>query len=214
MESLTENNPSLIKQIHQYFNTGPQVILLPVLQWDLAEKPDFNEEGFYLEYDHIQTAHPELRDRMFYGLNKIAFFINAGVSDEESYFINCENFENLIDNVYNGKLKISFLILFASCNLYSATTEDVIDIDDLDYEWQLAEASAKLEDHVKSFQLYKIGLNDDLSTKVCPEANIELYQCIESTTNDNIRIFYEDCLNYINEIFQKGADDLKQLLGI
>ena len=214
MESLTENNPSLIKQIHQYFNTGPQVILLPVLQWDLAEKPDFNEEGFYLNYDHIQTAHPELRDRMLYGLNKIAFFINAGVSEEESYFINCENFENLIDNVYNGKLKISFLILFASYNLYSATTEDVIDIGDLDYEWQLAEASAKLENYVKSFQLYKIGLNDDLATKVCPEANIELYQCIESTTNDNIRIFYEECLNYINEIFQKGADDLKQLLGI
>ena len=111
-------------------------------------------------------------------------------------------------------MKISFLILFASYNLYSATTEDVIDIGDLDYEWQLAEASAKLEDYVKSFQLYKIGLNDDLSTKVCPEANIELYQCIESTTNDNIRIFYEECLNYINEIFQKGADDLKEFLGI
>ena len=71
--------------------------------------PDFNEEGFFLDYEHIQTAHPPLRDRMLYGLNKIAFFINAGVSEEESYFIKCENFENLIGNVYNGKLNIQYV---------------------------------------------------------------------------------------------------------
>ena len=111
LESLIENNPSLIKQIHQYFNTGPQVILLPVLQWNYEQMPDFNEDGFYLDYDHIEAAHPPLRDRMLYGLNKIAFSINSGVSDEESYFINCENFENLVENIYNGKLKVLFLIV-------------------------------------------------------------------------------------------------------
>ena len=83
---------------------GPQVILLPNLQWDYAQMPNFNEEGFYLDYDHIQAAHPPLRDRMLYGLNKIAFSINAGVSEEESYFITCQNFENLIENVYKSKL--------------------------------------------------------------------------------------------------------------
>ena len=108
METLIENNPSLIKQIDQYFNTGPKVVLLPNLQWDYAQIPDFNAEGFYLDYDHIQSAHPPLRDRMLYGLNKIAFFINAGVSHEESYFINCENFENLIENVYSGEFNILF----------------------------------------------------------------------------------------------------------
>ena len=98
-----ENNPSLINKIHQYFNADPQVILLPNLQWNYENMPDFNEEGFYLNYDHIKTAHPPLRDRMLYGLRKISFFINAGVSEEESYFINCEGFENLIKNVYKGK---------------------------------------------------------------------------------------------------------------
>ena len=109
-----------------------------------------------------------------------------------------------------------YVVMFylACCNWHLATTEDVIDIGDLDYEWQLSEASAKLEDYVKSFKLYKIGLNDDVLAKVCPEANIELYQCMESTTDDNVQDFYEECLNYINEIFQKGADDLKELLGI
>ena len=98
-------------------------------------------------------------------------------------------------------------------SLSSATTEDVIDIGDLDYEWQLSEGSVKLEEYVKSFKLYKIGLNDDVKAKVCPEANLELYQCIESTTSDNVQAFYQDCLDYINEIFPRGADDLKQQLG-
>ena len=113
MESLMNNNPSLISQIHKYFTTGPQVVLLPVLQWDYAQTPNFNEEGFFLDYEHIQTAHPPLRDRMLYGLNKIAFYINAGVSEEESYFIKCENFENLIENVYNGKLN-TLKVLFSN----------------------------------------------------------------------------------------------------
>ena len=36
---------------------------------------------------------------------------------------------------------------------------------------------------------------------------------MESTTNDNVKSFYQDCLDYIDEIFEKGADDLKQILG-
>ena len=97
--------------------------------------------------------------------------------------------------------------------MFLATTEDVIDIGVLDYEWQLTQASEKLEDYVETFKLYKIGLNDDVSSNVCPEANIELYECIKATTDDNVQAFYEDCLKYIDEIFQKGHLDLKSLLG-
>ena len=104
MDSLIQENPSLIKQINQYFTAGPHVILLPTLQWDFELIPDFNENGFYLNYAHIRNAHPNLRDRMLYGLNKIAYFINMGVSKEEAYFINCANFEKLIEDVYNCKL--------------------------------------------------------------------------------------------------------------
>ena len=89
----------------------------------------------------------------------------------------------------------------------------MIDIGDLDYEWQLSDASERLENFVKSFDLYKIGLNDNVSTKTCSEANVELYQCIESTTNANVQVFYEQCLDYINEIFGKGMQDLKKMLG-
>lgn len=98
--------------------------------------------------------------------------------------------------------------------LLIATTEDVIDVGDLDYEWQLSEASKKLEEYVQSFQLDSIGLSDDVSTNVCPEANMELYQCMESKTSDNVQIIYQKCLDYINEIFPKGAVDLKLILGI
>ena len=103
LKSLIDNNPSLIRKINEYFNNGPEVVLLPTLQWDFNEMPNFDDEGFFLDYSHIDTAHPPSRDRMWYGLNKIAYFINAGVSEEESYFINCGNFENLIENVYKCK---------------------------------------------------------------------------------------------------------------
>merc|ERR1712131_330358 len=92
------------------------------------------------------------------------------------------------------------------------TTEDVIDIGDLDYEWQLTDASGRLENFVKSFELYKIGLTEDLLTNVCSESNIELYECIESTTDQLVQAFYEECLEYIIEIFQKGRHDLQELL--
>ena len=100
-----------------------------------------------------------------------------------------------------------------SKHLHLATTEDVIDIGDLDYEWQLLEATEKLEDFVKFLKLYEIGLNDDVKSKVCPEANIELYECFESTTTDNLNVLYQECLDYIDEIFPKGANDLKKILG-
>ena len=83
-------------------------MLLPNLNWDFDLLPNFNEDGFYLNYDHILTAHPPLRDRMLYGLNRLAYLINSGVSNRESYFISCGNFENLLENVYNCKLQESF----------------------------------------------------------------------------------------------------------
>ena len=42
---------------------------------------------------------------------------------------------------------------------------------------------------------------------------MELYKCIESTTDYNVQDFYQECLDYINDIFPKGADELKQILG-
>ena len=45
LQKLQESNPSLIRLIDQYFTSGPEVILLPMLEWDYAVRPDFNEEG-------------------------------------------------------------------------------------------------------------------------------------------------------------------------
>lgn len=98
--------------------------MLPLLAWNYDDQPDFNEEGiilyialnnyivliyvlgFYLNYDHIMSAHPPLRDRMWYGLNRIAYFINSGVSTQDSYFIQCNNFEELLEKIYNGNVKL------------------------------------------------------------------------------------------------------------
>ena len=103
LNSLIYNNPSLIQQIDLYFNGDTNVVLLPRLEWNFELRPDFDADGFYLDYNHIMDSHPPLRDRMLYGLNKIAFHVTSGVSKSESYFINCENFEELLGNIYNGK---------------------------------------------------------------------------------------------------------------
>ena len=58
--------------------------------------------GFYLNYDHILLAHPPLRDRMLYGLGRLAQIMNDGVSKEDSYFMRCYNFEQLLEQMYQG----------------------------------------------------------------------------------------------------------------
>ena len=89
----------------------------------------------------------------------------------------------------------------------------MINIGDLDYDWLLTEASKKLENFVKSFQLYKIGLTEDVLLDVCPEANIELYDCIYRKSFVAVKHFYQECLEFIDEIFEKGAVELKRMLG-
>ena len=59
---------------------------------------------------------------MLYGLNRIAYLIDQGVSIKESYLFNCKNFEELLEQMYEGenfvtlfskrKNKIEFIILF------------------------------------------------------------------------------------------------------
>ena len=45
LKNLENSSPSLIKQIDQYFTSGPEIIWLPALEWDYNVRPDFNEEG-------------------------------------------------------------------------------------------------------------------------------------------------------------------------
>ena len=94
-----------------------------------------------------------------------------------------------------------------------ATTEDVIDVGDLDYEWQLSEASKKLENFVQTFELYKIGLSDTVQNNVCPEATDQLFNCLQSQSIQEKDRFYQECIAYIDEIFKKGFQDLKTVLG-
>ena len=193
---LMNYSPSLIKEIQKYFNSGPEVVLLPTLQWNNEQIPNFNDEDFFLTYFHIDTAYPALRDRMWYGLNKIAYFINAGISNQKSYFINCGNVEDFIEDVYECGFLLNNLFV-VSCIIFLAGTNDVFDIGELDDKWQFTDAIEKLENFVKSFELNQIGLTDDVAIKVCPEANIELHECMKSTTNANLEAFYQECLAFI-----------------
>ena len=46
LDTLASTNPSLISQINRYFTSGPEVVLLPSLEWNYEDKPNFNDEGF------------------------------------------------------------------------------------------------------------------------------------------------------------------------
>ena len=50
LQSLIDDNPTLIKQINRYFTGGPEVVLLPTLVWNYDDEPDFTEEGRLLIY--------------------------------------------------------------------------------------------------------------------------------------------------------------------
>ena len=93
------------------------------------------------------------------------------------------------------------------------TTEDSIDLEDLDYDWQLSEAIKDLEKFVQSFSVQDIGLTDEVLHLVCPEADEKLVKCFDSYTNDQIMLFYNQCLLYIEEIFPRGKTDLIEVLG-
>lgn len=93
------------------------------------------------------------------------------------------------------------------------TTEDSIDLEDLDYDWQLSESIKALEEFVKDFSIQDIGLTEEVLHSVCPEADEALIQCFDFYADNQLNIFYSKCLSYIEEIFPKGKTDLIEVLG-
>ena len=81
-----------------------------------------------MDYDHISSAHPPRRDRMLYGLRKIAYLINSGISEEDSYFIQCENFESLIQSIYNGKLRLKIESILRHNRCYGNFTKTILEV--------------------------------------------------------------------------------------
>lgn len=195
LEELKKENPSLINTINEYFTHGPNVVLLPALKWNYGEEPDFSAEGFYLTYEHIETAHPNLRDRMFYGLHKLANLIVWGVPNRFDYSIGCENFESMLET------------------LYKLTTEDIIDLDDINYDWLLHDAKIQLEQLVSSFKITSVGLSSDVLTSVCPQSDDRLKTCFKHSVELEIERQRELWLEEIINIFPKGYDDLVAFLG-
>ena len=66
---LRVQSPSLFVTIEKYFESGPEVILLPYLPESCREDE--------ITYESIASCPPDYRDRMFYGLNKIVALRNV-----------------------------------------------------------------------------------------------------------------------------------------
>jgi hypothetical protein len=89
----------------------------------------------------------------------------------------------------------------------------VIDINALDYEWQLIEAKKKLQKYVQNFKLSDIGLTNDLMVDFCPEAEPELVDCVQEQATLKTSQFHEEAVSYIDLIFPRGTDDMIIYLG-
>ena len=98
-------------------------------------------------------------------------------------------------------------------NYTLVTTEDSINLEDLDFDWQLSEATKELENFVKAFTPKSIGLTDKVLHSVCPEANHELIECFDSYAENQLLLFYNECLLFIDEIFPRGKGNLIEVLG-
>lgn len=168
---------------------------MPLLQWNYEDQPDFNEDGFHIDYELIHLAHPPLRDRMLYGLHKVSTAILDGISVNTNYPIRCNNFEPILQQIYD------------------MTTEDVIDINQLDYEWLLKDAKEDLRQFVSEFNLNSVGLSDEILSSMCPESDSKLRNCMDNQVNEAVQEFYHICVEKIDEIFPAGRVDLLSYLG-
>ena len=63
------------------------------------------------------------------------------------------------------------------------------------------------------FNYYLKRDSESVGNYVCPEGNDELFECISDSVTQETAWFYAECLDYIDEIFRNGHDDLKLLLG-
>ena len=89
----------------------------------------------------------------------------------------------------------------------------MVDIGEIDYAWQLEEATEKLFNFVSVFDVADIGLTSEYLSDVCPQADINLYTCTADQAQIGVNQFRSECIDYISIIFEKGKDDLILKLG-
>lgn len=95
--------------------------------------------------------------------------------------------------------------------LYEVTTEDIIDVKQLDYHWLLKNAKSELFNFVSKFNKTSIGLTDEMITSVCVQTDEKLRDCFKRDIERSIDVFHETC--YIDEILPRGKADLQKYLG-
>ena len=78
-----------------------------------------------------------------------------------------------------------------SWRIHLETTEDIINIDDLEFESLLVEAAANLTVFVSAFELDQIDLTNEFQTSVCPQSTERLYKCIDHKAQEEVDLFYQ-----------------------
>ena len=97
--------------------------------------------------------------------------------------------------------------------LYNMTTEDVIDINQLNYEWLLKDAKEELHKFVQTFKLEHHGMTEAVLSNVCPQADTRLQTCFDGEIEATNKTFYIKCTEEAYRLFAPGYTDLIAYLG-
>ena len=71
------------------------------------------------------------------------------------------------------------------------TTEDIIHIDELEYESLLAAAAANLSLFVSAFDPQDIGFSNDFKNAVCPQSEQDFLNCLSNEAEGMVDKFYQ-----------------------
>ena len=192
MSALITANPSLVLKIKQNFKFGPDIVVLPELDWNYDVKPDFERIGYYLTYEDIRKAQPDTMNKMLQGLSAIAKKVYSSSITEVP--IPCGNFEIMLNR------------------LYSLTTEDIIDVNQVEYSWLLREAQIKLTEEILQFDTQVTGLTETVLNEVCAETNDKLFKCIKTAVQDVEKEYLNKYLERSKELFPRGQDELSEYI--
>ena len=154
-------------KIKKYFDKSLEVIVLPVLQWTYYNRPDFQRDDFYLNYNHIKSAQQESYRKMMAGLARITEVIIESAINDHSF--ECDNLASRLSNL-NRRAGSKF------------------DIGQLDHEWSQDKAKIQLHNHFSMFDFAQVGLGDLVLQQVCPEINHDLFNCLENFIKESCRL--------------------------
>ena len=181
LSDFIKRHQTVYKLIRKTFVDDLEIVLLPRLEWPTNKTPNRASQDFYLGIGQINSALPTSGEPMKKGLLEMVKIILESTRSQQKDSTTCENFENLLEE------------------LYTVTTEDEIDIDEVDYNLILTREKLKLEKKLLSFDPFS-SMRNDFIASVCKEADSTLINCMFESLDDEVTSYENRIRLVITEV--------------